>query len=85
MSVKLIPPDLKQCQAEKPNGNSFMTLGGVPGLVRCKEKPTVVAYENNPAEDGLKGSMSLCDSCAKKLVETHGSEFATLKPIRRKQ
>ncbi len=87
MSSKLvlIPPDRKRCQAEKPNGNTFMTLGGVPGMERCKAKPTVIAYENKPAADGLKGSMSLCDSCAKKLVEVSGAAFATLKPIRRNQ
>lgn len=78
----LIPPDRKQCQAEKPNGYSFMTLGGTPGLVRCKNKPTVIAHENKPAEDGRKGSMSLCDECAKKMIEQCGAAFCTLKPIK---
>jgi hypothetical protein len=59
----LIPPDLGQCQAEIPNGNTFMTFGGVPGLVRCKNKPTYIAHEP-PRKDGKKqGSMSLCGSC----------------------
>jgi len=39
------PVDLKQCQAEVPNGNTFMTLGGRPGRERCKNKPTVVVTE----------------------------------------
>ncbi len=61
--MSLTPPDLKQCQAEKPNGNTFMTFGGVPGLVRCTEKPLFIATEKKPAKDGLIGSMSLCADC----------------------
>jgi hypothetical protein len=60
---ELEPPDLKQCQAEKPNGYNFMTLGGRPGRVRCTSKPTVIATEVKPGADGLTGSMSLCDDC----------------------
>lgn len=60
---KLTPPDPKQCQAEKPNGNSFMTLGGRPGMLRCENKPSVIVYENKPGVDGQKGAMSLCKSC----------------------
>lgn len=59
----LIPPDLAQCQAEKPNGHGPFTLGGVPGLVRCKAKPLVVIEEKSPGPDGQRGSMSLCDEC----------------------
>lgn len=60
----LIPPDLKQCQAEKTTGDSFMTIGGRPGkMERCKAVPTVVVRERKPGEDGRRGSMSLCDSC----------------------
>lgn len=59
----LVPPDLNQCQAEKPNGNSFMTLGGRPGRVRCKNPPTHLVTETEPGEDGKTGGMSLCDDC----------------------
>ena len=59
----LIPPDLKRCQGEVPNGHSFMTLGGVPGRVRCENKPSCVVYETIPDEDGRMGSMSLCKRC----------------------
>ncbi|MGH9390490.1 MAG: hypothetical protein ACRD1Z_12805, partial [Vicinamibacteria bacterium] len=59
---KLIPPDLERCQGEKPNGYTFMTFGGVPGLVRCSEKPTHIAFE--PKQEGREqGSMSLCGEC----------------------
>lgn len=55
---KLIPPDLKRCQAEI--GGAFM-LG--PGRMRCENAPDVVVKETKPGEDGLCGSMSLCFSC----------------------
>lgn len=78
----LTPPDKKRCQAEVPNGHSFMTLGGSPGRVRCSNVPTVIAKENKPGKDGRKGSMSLCDSCRVVFVETLGPSFATLTPIK---
>ena len=63
MTNELTPPDLEQCQAEKPNGNTFMTVGGMPGLERCTNKPLFIATEKKPGEDGQKGSMSLCADC----------------------
>lgn len=63
MKIKLIPPDINQCQVEKPNGNTFMTFGGTPKLVRCTNQPTVVVYEKRKRDDGLKGSMSMCSTC----------------------
>lgn len=59
----LIPPDPDQCQAEVPNEHTFMTLGGVPGRVRCKKRPSVIVTENSPGEDGKRGYMSLCAEC----------------------
>ena len=55
--------DKERCQAEKPNGANFMTLGGVPKMVRCENKPTVIVTETQAGSDGLKGSMCLCDDC----------------------
>lgn len=82
--VKLIPPDKKQCQAEKPNGNSFMTLGGVPGLIRCTNAPTVIAYElvANP-DTGQKGSMSLCEDCLKKFLEQVGMDGYKIESLKK--
>lgn len=63
-TVKLIPPDKKQCQCEKPNGHTFMSFGGVPGRVRCTNKPAVIITEKQPSpQDGQCGSMSLCSDC----------------------
>lgn len=77
----LIPPDVNQCQAQKPNGNTFMTLGGRPGYVRCKEKPVVIVTENKPGRDGRKGSMSLCAACWRVMLKQLGGKFATAEPI----
>jgi hypothetical protein len=79
---KLTPIDIKRCQAEVPNGNSFMTLGGVPGHIRCTNVPTVIASENQPAEDGLMGSMSLCNSCLAKMKEQLGEDYATISTLK---
>lgn len=79
----LAPPDKERCQAEVPNGHSFMTLGGSPGRVRCSNVPTLIAKENQPGKDGRKGSMSLCESCGQKFVEKMGLSFATLTPIKK--
>lgn len=63
-SADLIPADPKRCQAEVPNGHSFMTLGGRPGgRVRCSNVPAVIVTEQVPGADGKCGSMSLCESC----------------------
>ena len=59
----LEPVDLKRCQAEKPNGYTFMTYGGQPGLVRCPNIPQFVVTEKAVGEDGQIGSMALCASC----------------------
>jgi hypothetical protein len=77
----LIPPDLKRCQAEKPNGHSFMTLGGVPGRERCTDKPTVVVTEVAPGADGRRGSMSLCHHCWAVALEQLGAYSITAEPI----
>jgi len=60
---ELTPIDFDRCQVMKPNGNSFMTLGGQPGLERCTKKPTFIISEDNPGKDGRRGSMSMCGIC----------------------
>lgn len=81
--MPLIPVDYKQCQSLKPNGNSFMTLGGRPGHVRCTAAPKWVATEKKPAAcDGQTGSMSLCDDCKAKCVNQLGKDFAVFAPIK---
>lgn len=75
----LTPPDPERCQAEIPNGYSFMTLGGSPGRVRCPNKPCVIATEVKPGPDGQHGSMSLCASCLKVFQKQMGPDYATFK------
>lgn len=79
----LTPPDLKRCQSEKPNGHTFMTLGGRPGMERCDRKPTVIVTENKSGEDGRKGSMSLCVGCLAQFRKQMPRGFATVKDIER--
>ncbi len=65
----MIPIDKDRCQAEKPNGEGFMTLGGGHKMVRCENKPTIIITEKQAGKDGLFGSMSLCDDCLKVALE----------------
>jgi hypothetical protein len=81
MTSKLTPPDLEQCQAEKPNGNTFMTLGGSPGLVRCENKADFIAVEKEKGKDGQRGSMSLCTKCRLVFVKQMGRGFADFKRL----
>ncbi len=80
--VKLTPPDRKQCQAMKPNGNTFMTLGGVPGRVRCRKPAWCIIYELKPnPKDGQKGSMSLCKECLQVFYQQEGSTKVRMEQI----
>jgi hypothetical protein len=83
--LKLVPPDLKQCQGEKREGGpySFMTLGPIPPLKRCTNAPTVVVRETKPAEDGLQGSMSLCDECLEAFRKQNPHASYSVKEIKR--
>lgn len=78
---QLEPPDPKRCQAEKPNGHTFMTLGGRPGLVRCENKPVTIATEVAPGKDGRRGSMSLCNDCWRVMVKQLGGFYASFEPL----
>ena len=80
--MSLTPPDLDQCQADKPTGHSFMTLGGQPGkLVRCTEKPKVIITENGPGDDGHTGSMALCGACLHAFNAQDGTPDVEVKVI----
>ena len=59
----MIPIDKDRCQTEKPNKVNHFTLGGEPKMIRCNNKPTVIATETKPNKDGIKGSMTMCDEC----------------------
>ena len=83
--IKLIPPDKKQCQRNFlegcwPDAKHFMVMGP-KNLRRCTNKPVVIAYEKNVGEDGVKGSMSLCQTCWSDMIKMCGEDFATFMPI----
>lgn len=79
---KLSPPDPRQCQALKPNGENFMTFGGGHKMLQCKERPVWLATENHPGKDGMRGSMTLCDTCSETMKAQLGETFATLEPLK---
>ncbi len=61
--MALKPPDLKRCQGEQRVYQPFTMGGVVSRFERCGNKPSVVATETEPGDDGQKGSMSVCPSC----------------------
>lgn len=76
----LIPPDKKQCQAEKYE--PFMMGGNL--MRRCNKKPSVITKEVKPGADGRRGSMSLCPACLKACLKQLGKSAVTVTPIRQK-
>lgn len=81
--INIKPPDPKQCQAEKPNGCTFLTLGGKPELVRCTNAPVAIATEKHPGDDGHIGSMSLCADCREVFIKQMGDDYATFEEIQK--
>lgn len=80
----LTPPDKEQCQADKPNTNTFMTMGGVSPnqrYIRCTAKPTAIVHEMKAGADGRKGAMSLCDDCLKVLNGQKGTPPVRVEPL----
>ena len=84
--AELKPVDLERCQADKP-GNGPFVVGGEIGnplngyRVRCRDKPTVIAKENMPGEDGKCGAMSLCGDCKKAFIKQLGKDYASFSEI----
>lgn len=66
--MKLEPHDLHRCQAEVISYTPFI-MGGKPFMrTRCRAKPHWVVKETVAGKDGLRGSMTLCDSCAERFI-----------------
>lgn len=87
MSKELTPPDRERCQADVPNGYSFMTLGGRPGRVRCSCPTNVIVREVAPGKDGLIGSMGLCYACLDvlgKQMPGHATVIETVRVLHEK-
>ncbi|MCK5604765.1 hypothetical protein KAR91_22945 [Candidatus Pacearchaeota archaeon] len=70
------PVDPKRCQADKPTGHNFMTLGPGKPRERCKNKAVMIATENKPSEDGKIGFMSLCKDCLEVLKAQMSGDYA---------
>jgi hypothetical protein len=82
--MALEPIDEKQCQAEKPSGDSFLTFGPRRPRIRCSNKPAYIAKEKRKGKDGKRGSMSLCKDCAVVFEKQMGKDYAELTPIKGK-
>ncbi len=79
---KLIPLDLKRCQAMIREPSRPFILGGpcVLKFERCKHVPTFIAKEIEPGEDGQRGLMALCAICKGECEKQRGGEIQ-FKPI----
>lgn len=71
------PPDPARCQAEIPNGHSFLTLGGQPGRTRCARGAVVIVAEKKVGGDGYRGIMSLCSGCLEAFEQQVGRDGHT--------
>lgn len=79
-SVAKRKPNRTRCEAEFLDG-SFMTLGP-RAMVRCSNKPTVIATERKVAKGRRKrGRMSLCDDCRIVMIAQKGRTFARISKI----
>lgn len=67
--TQLIPADPKQCQCEITPAHGAFRLGPRPRPERCTNEPTFIVTELIAGDDGLKGEMSLCASCAAELMK----------------
>lgn len=70
--AKLIPVDMKRCQAETKEPVNPFGVGHPPSQwERCKKEPRWVAME--PRENGKsdRGAMSLCGVCRKAFLERY--------------
>jgi hypothetical protein len=80
----LTPPDTAQCQADIPNQNTFMTMGGTSPnrkYIRCTAKPTVIVHEMMAGKDGRRGAMSLCGDCLKVFKAQKGTPPVRVEPL----
>lgn len=78
----LIPADPLRCQAEISNGVNFMTLGGRKEMIRCNNRPAVIATEKQPGPDGQHGSMSLCTSCMVQFLKQSPADYASFEEVK---
>ena len=74
---KLIPPDLKQCQAEKSNAVTFAAFCESPTLIRCTSKSLVIITEKKKPHS----AMSLCLDCWQVAIKQLGANNFMVKPI----
>ncbi len=79
----LIPPDLARCQCEITTRNPWVMGGPVKTTIRCDRRPKWIATEKAAGPDGLRGAMSLCDSCRKECEKKMGGQHVEFRAIKR--
>lgn len=75
----ITPPDPKRCQCEITEAYSPFDFG-MKYPERCKNAPTVIAFEAKPGDDGFTGSMSLCATC-QEAFERQRPGYATYEKV----
>lgn len=83
----LIPPDMDHCQCEITEPHRPFIMGGEcrPRPRQCGEMPAWLVVEIVPGADGLHGSMTLCNNCAKVMLDRADLRARVqLQPILRK-
>lgn len=72
----LDPPDFERCQALFQLYRPFVMGGPVRTWERCHNRPHWLVTERKPGPDGQKGSMTMCDGCAKVFIEQQKDTLA---------
>lgn len=81
MTTDLIPADRNRCQVEITPAHGAFVLGPRPKPEQCTNKPAFIATENNPGQDGQRGSMSVCARCLIEFQKQFPPGYATLEPL----
>lgn len=65
----LIPPNYDHCQASITPAHGPFVLGPKPRPHQCNEPPAWLAVEVVAGRDGRHGAMTLCNECAKVMMD----------------
>jgi hypothetical protein len=67
--TEFTPPDYERCQCMITPAHGPFRLGPPEKPQQCTATPAWLAVELKPGADGLCGAMSLCNDCAKQMME----------------
>lgn len=81
----LVPPDRNRCQAEITSYHPFVMGGQVHRTERCTNKPVLLVKEKEAGSDGLRGSMTLCQSCYAVFLKQPGLPAVDVEPVNKEE